>query len=369
MRILKPAAVALAFAVLATPALAQAPVGESAAAGPAPKAANGKPDLSGLWSHASVTTLERVPGRALVVSQAEAQKIADSTGVAGFAANEEGFNKNTRYSDPNAGAPEKGGKDFGAKGYDTFWTQPGTMLANVNGEYRTSHIVEPADGRLPFADPAAQAKKRAINGARYMTGNAPYEGPEETALAERCLITFGNMSGPGMLNALYNNNYQFVQTPTHMMILVEMVHDARIIPIFDNAEKARAHHRPAAMAPWMGDTVGWWEGDTFVMETINVKPLQAENMAFPLSDKGVVTERLTRLGDKEINYQFIVHDPETYTQDWKAELSFYPTTQLYEYACHEGNYGMHGILAGAREKERQAAVAAKAKPVKAKGGQ
>jgi len=365
MRILKPAAMALAVAALAAPALAQAPVAESAAAGPVPKATNGKPDLSGLWSHASVTTLERAPGRPLVVSQAEAQKIADNTGVAGFAANEEGFNKNTRYSDPNAGAPEKGGKDFGAKGYDTFWTQPGTMLAHVNGEYRTSHIVSPADGRLPFVDPAAQAKKRALNGTRYMTGNAPYEGPEETALPERCLITFGNMSGPGMLNALYNNNYQFVQTPTHMMILVEMVHDARIIPIFDNAETARKHHRPAVMSPWMGDTVGWWEGDTFVMETTNVNPLQADYMSFPLSDKGVVTERLTRTTSKDVFYEFSVHDPEVYTQDWKAELAFYPSDGMYEYACHEGNYGLPGILAGARKREADAAAAAKVKKVKA----
>ncbi|MBK8838058.1 MAG: hypothetical protein IPO30_04985 [Hyphomonadaceae bacterium] len=365
MRILKPAVTALAFAVLSMPALAQAPAGEAGAPQPAPKAANGKPDLTGFWTHASVTTLQRAPGRSLVVSEAEAKKIADNTGVAGFAANEEGFNKNTRYSDPNAGAPEKGGKDFGAKGYDTFWTQPGDRLAKVNGEYRTSYIIEPANGLLPFKDPAAQAKKRAINSARYMTGDAPYEGPEETAVPERCLIGFSNMGGPGMLNGLYNNNYQFVQTPTHLMILVEMVHDARIIPIFDNAETARAHHRPATMAPWLGDTVGWWEGDTFVMESVNVKPLQGETMSFPLSKKGVVTERLTRTSDHDVVYQFVVDDPETYTQTWKAELAFYPSDGLYEYACHEGNYGLPGILAGARQKEADAA-AAKIKKVKAK---
>ncbi|RYG37059.1 MAG: hypothetical protein EON93_04200 [Burkholderiales bacterium] len=314
---LKPALTAIAVALMAAPALAQVP-----------RAPDGKPDLTGIWSNASLTPLSRARG----------------------------LNS------------EKGGDDFGLKGYDSFWVTPGTQLAHVKGEYRTSNIVEPANGQLPFKDPAAQAKKAMAGFQRYMTGNAPYEGPEETAIAERCLIGFGQTGGPGMLSVLYNNNYQFVQTPHHMMILVEMAHDVRAIPIFASGDEARKNHRPDAIKPWLGDTVGWWEGDTFVMETINVNPLQAENQSFPMSEKGVVTERLTRVGDKEINYQFTVHDPEMYTQDWKAELSFYPTTQLYEYACHEGNYGMHGILAGAREKERQAA-ALKAKPVKAKGGQ
>ncbi len=148
-----------------------------------------------------------------------------------------------------------------------------------------------------------------------------------------------------------------------MMILVEMAHDARIVPIFATADQARAHHRPQVITPWLGDTVGWWEGDAFVMETVNVNPLQAENQSFPLSKQAVVTERLTRTGEKDIFYEFSVNDPGTYTQPWKAELSFYPTSKLYEYACHEGNQGMIGILAGARELER--AKAAEAKQVKA----
>ncbi len=102
-----------------------------------------------------------------------------------------------------------------------------------------------------------------------------------------------------------------------MMILVEMAHDVRDVPIFATADEARKNHRPDAIKPWLGDTVGWWEGDTFVMETINVNPLQAENQSFPLSDKGVVTERLTRTGAKDIFYEFSVNDPETYTQPWK----------------------------------------------------
>ncbi len=359
MRMFKPALTAIALVLMAAPAIAQVP-----------RAPDGKPDLTGIWSNASLTPLSRARGVSkLVVTKEEAQKIADGTAIAGVAADDPEFNRNARYSDPNKGAPPKGGSDFGLKGYDSFWVTPGTMLANVKGEYRTSNIIDPPSGQLPFKDPAGQARKGMIGFQRYMTGNAPYEGPEETAISERCLIGFGQTGGPGMLSVLYNNNYQFVQTPSHLMILVEMAHDVRAVPIFANAAEAKKNHRPDAIKPWLGDTVGWWEGDTFVMETINVNPLQAENQSFPLSEKGVVTERLTRTGEKDIHYEFSVNDPETYTQPWKAELSFYPTTQLYEYACHEGNYGMHGILAGAREKERQAAAA---KPVKAKavkGGQ
>lgn len=355
MRMLKPALTALAFVLMASPALAQVP-----------RAPDGHPDLSGIWTNASLTPLSRAPGqKSLVVSEEEAQKIAANTSIAGVPANDPEF-QNSGYSDPNKGAPEKGGSDFGLKGYDKFWVTPGEKLAYVKGEWRTSNIVDPPNGQLPYKNPAEQMKKQMAGFKVYMTGDAPYEGPEEPTISERCLIGFGQTGGPGMLSVLYNNNYQFVQTKTHMMILVEMAHDARIIPIYASGEEARKHHRPDAFTPWLGDSVGWWEGDTFVIETINVKPLQAENQSFPLSSKAVVTERLTRTGPKDVFYEFTVNDPETYTQPWKAELSFYPTSRLYEYACHEGNYGMLGILGGAREKERQEAAAAKAaKPIKA----
>ena len=358
MRMLKPALTALAIAVMASPALAQVP-----------RSADGKPDLTGFWTHASLTPLQRAPSnKTLVVPELEAKRIADGTAVAGIPADDPEF-RNATYSDPTKGAPPKGGKDFGVKGYDSFWTQPGNTLAKVKGEYRTSHVVEPANGLLPFKDPALQAKRRASNTERYQTGNAAYEGPEATTLGERCLI-FSGLGGPGMMSGLYNNNYEMVLTPDHLMILVEQVHDARIVPIFASAEKARAGHKPAAIQPWLGDTVGWWDGDTLVMESIHIEPKQQENHSFPVSPKAVITERLTRTDAKNIFYEFSVNDPETYTQPWKAELSFYPSDGVYEYACHEGNYGMHGILAGAREKERQRAAAAKTTKAKTvKGGQ
>ncbi len=356
MRMLKPALTALAVGIMAAPAMAQLP-----------KTPDGKPDLTGIWTNAALTPLQRSSSnKTLVVSEMEAKRIADGTAVAGIPADDPEF-RGATYSDPTKGAPPKGGKDFGVKGYDSFWTQPGNMLAFVKGEYRTSNIVEPANGRLPFKDPAMQAKKAVDNRERYETGNAAYEGPEETTLGERCLI-FAGRGGPGMTSGLYNNNYEMVLTKDYLMILVEQVHDARIIPIFASADKARAGHKPAAIKPWLGDSVAWWDGDTLVVESINVEPKQADNHSFPISANAVITERFTRTSDKDIFYEFGVNDPETYTQPWKAELSFYPSNGLYEYACHEGNYGMHGILAGAREKERQA-VATKAKPTKAKGGQ
>lgn len=356
MRTLRSATIALTLAFVSYPALAQVP-----------RASDGKPDLTGFWTHASLTPLTRSPAnKTLVVEEAEAIRIANGTALAGIAADDPEF-RGATYSDPNKGAPPKGDREFGIKGYDSFWTQPGNKLAFVKGEWRTSLVVEPANGQLPFVDPAAQSKKRAANRERYETGNAAYEGPEATTLGERCLI-FSGLGGPGMMSSLYNNNYQFVQAPTHMMILVEQVHDARIIPIFATAEEARAHHKPSVIKPWLGDSVGWWEGDTFVMESINVDTKQADNHSFPISDKAVITERFTRTSDKDVLYEFSVNDPETYTQTWKAEQAFYPSNGVYEYACHEGNYGLHGILAGAREKERQAtAKAAKTKTMK--GGQ
>ncbi len=345
MRTLKPALLAIAAALLATPALAQVP-----------RTASGHPDLSGIWTNASLTPLSRSPSvKSLVVDEDTAKKIANGTAIAGIAADDPDFNRNARYSDPNKGAPAKGGTDFGLKGYDSFWVTPGEKLAYVKGEWRTSNIVDPPNGQLPYKDPAAIMRKQQAGFYRYATGNDPYIGPESTTLSERCLIGFGQTGGPGMLSVLYNNNYQFVLTDTHLMILVEMAHDARIVPLFKDADTARASHKPAAITPWLGDSVGWWEGDTLVVETINVNPKQAEEQSFQLSPKGKVTERFTRTGEKDIFYEFTVDDPDMYTKPWKAELAFYPQTRLYEYACHEANYGLAGILAGARLRDAEAA--------------
>jgi hypothetical protein len=290
-------------------------------------------------------------GKLELTAEEAAQQIA---GNAIGGANDKTWTKE-QHTDPNAAAPAKGGEDFGTKAYDTAWIAPGESLLQINGKYRSSDIVEPADGQVPYRDMAAAAERRRIGGITYATGNDPYIGPESATLSERCLIGFGGTGGPGMLSVLYNNTYAFQLTDTHLAIEVEMAHDTRIVPIFASAAKARASHGPAAIQPWLGDSVAWWEGKTLVVETVNVHPLQGQNHPFYLTPQGKVTERLTRTGEKEIFYEFTVDDPATYTEPWKAQLVFRPQTRIFEYACHEGNYGLEGMLAGARQKEREAA--------------
>jgi hypothetical protein len=153
-----------------------------------------------------------------------------------------------------------------------------------------------------------------------------------------------------MVNVLYNNHYQIVQTPDHVVIVVEMNHDARIIPI-------GGKHAPDSFRKWLGDSIGWWEGDTLVVETINFHPDIAlrPNMdqSFFVGDNAKVVERFSRVADGTIHYEFTVEDPGAFTQPWRAEMSLSSTpSRMYEYACHEGNYSLPGILAGARQDER-----------------
>jgi len=142
-----------------------------------------------------------------------------------------------------------------------------------------------------------------------------------------------------------------------VMILVEMVHDARIIPIFDSPEEARANRRPVELEQWFGDSVGWYEDGELVVESVNINPIQLSQSSIPITKEGRVIERFSRYSDDEIFYQFTVEDSNIYSQPWTAELSFYATEdRLYEYACHEGNYAMPGILAGARRLEMEEAA-------------
>ncbi len=310
-------------------------------------------DLNGVWTNTSLTSLSRPEGVSkLVLTEAEAADVITRTTVAGFAP--EGGPVEA-YSDPNAGPPPAGGSDFGVKAYDQFWVAPGDRLAVVKGEIRSSYIVSPDNGRVPMRTDAESLRRNSRSPSRYATGIGGNEGPEALPLSERCLIGFGNTGGPGMLSTLYNNTYQFVQTPEHVMILVEMVHDARIIPTFDSADEARANRRPRAIEPWLGDSVGWYEDGTLVVETTNIRDDQVRVSSIPISPGGRMIERFTRISGNEIFYTFEVDDPANYTQRWKAELSFYPAKGgLYEYACHEGNYAMPGILFGARLEEREA---------------
>jgi hypothetical protein len=296
----------------------------------APRLAWGDPDLQGTWTNATITPLERPDEiEALVVSPAEGRRIEGL--VADLYA---------AVDDVPAGELEAG-EDVG--GYNTFWMDPGKRLAVVRGELRTSLLVEPPAGKLPFS-----LRGRANRLKRFWQLRKA-DDPETRLLGERCLVGFGSSGGPPMLPVLYNNHYQVVQSPGFVMILVEMNHNARII-------RLGAQHRDGPIRPWLGDAVGRFEGQTLVVETTHFHPAQSFRVslthAFYLSPDAQVTERFTRLGAKEILYQFSVEDPENYRQVWRGELPLLAADgQIYEYACHEGNYSLTNILAGERAKD------------------
>lgn len=294
-----------------------------------PRIVNDKPDLQGTWSNASITTLERnVRYTGSTLSDDEVIRATDV------------HPQNVRLAtDDNMVAGQlPDGTDLGrGRGYNAFWIDPGTKFGNINGEHRTAWIVDPGDGRIPYNE-AGRARKAALR-----EKNSSFDGPETRPLAERCIST-GLRTGPPMINGLYNNNYEFVQTEDYIVLRTEMISHARIIPI--NSE-----HKMAALAPMFGESVAHWDGDTLVVETTNFSPMQ-EEAAISLTSSGQVVERFTRVSEEQIVYEFTVDDPEYYSQPWHGELSFLSTpSKVYEFACHEGNYAMSGILAGARRAE------------------
>jgi hypothetical protein len=311
-----------------------------------PRGADGHPDLTGVWTNASVTHLTRAPGTKLTVSDAEADSIVKHDGLVAH------LTEDDTPAEALAHAPAAG-VDPG--GYNAFWLDPGRTLGLVKGEHRTSWIVDPADGRLPLSPAGRQLI--AATAAAHQTDAAA--GPEALMPWDRCLISSRGSGGPGMLNNIYNSNYQIVQTPGSVAIVVEMIHDVRTVPIFPGKAAAQAGHGPASLRPWLGDATGWWEGDALVVETVNVNPEQGRTGPIYLSPQGRVTERFTRVSDKQILYQFQVEDPAYYSQPWRAEMSLNAgPKQIYEYACHEGNYALPGILAGARKEQAASATTA-----------
>jgi hypothetical protein len=307
-----------------------------------PRSPDGHADLSGVWTNASVTHLTRAPGVKLTVSAAEADAIVKHDGLVSHLTEDDTPAEALEH-------PPAAGVDPG--GYNAFWLDPGRTLGVVKGEHRTSWIVDPPEGRLPIS--AAGRKLIAASAETHQTDLA--QGPEAMMPWDRCLISSRGSGGPGMLNNMYNSNYQILQTPGSVAIVVEMIHDVRTVPIFASKAAAQAGHGPA-LHPWLGDSTGWWEGDALVVETVDVNPEQGRTGPIFLSPQGRVTERLTRVSDKQILYQFQVEDPAYYSQPWRAEMSLNAgPKQLYEYACHEGNYALPGILAGARKEQAAAA--------------
>lgn len=324
----------LRFAGLVALAIAFAPATFAQSTYQPPRTPDGKPDFNGFWTNVSLTSLERSGQfKSLVIPEADAQRIE-----AGRAAANE---RASLPTDPNSGAP-KAGQDVG--GYNNFYVDAGTHFAKIKGEVRSSWIVDPADGKIPYT----QAGKKKFDESLHFVRNT-FDGPETRPMAERCLVGFGSTGGPPMINVMYNNTYQFLQTPEHVVIVVEMNHDARIIPLTGKVDQTNPQ--------WLGNSKGRWEGDTLVVETTNFNPGESLRTFFQnsylLSPDAKVVERFTRVGDTQILYEFSVDDPKLFSQVWKAEMIFNQSKQpAYEYACHEGNYALPGILAGARKNEK-----------------
>lgn len=297
-----------------------------------PHTAWGAPDLQGFWNNTSITNLNRNPeAKSLIISESEAKRLVNRNALIVLSKQDEA----TAGQDPhNTKLLEDKNND---RGYNSFWIDPGKSMAMVKGEYRSGYIVEPASGRIPYKPGAARG------GGGFAQDN--FDGPETRPQAERCVLGFSGSFGPIMQNGMYNNTMNFVQTPTSVMIEVEMIHDARIIPIYKTKAEAVAHH--GNVPRWGGDSVGWYEGDVLNVETTNVHPHQRAM----ISEGGKLTEHFSRWNAKQVLYTFEVDDPSLYSQVWRGEESLNASSPLYEYACHEGNYAMPGILRGARELE------------------
>ena len=339
---------AAGFAVLAAVPLA----GQRAAGSwSAPKTPWGHADLQGTWNAATLTPLERpdnVGGR-LTLSPAEAADIERTE--------KQRVELRARPSDPNRNAPPVGAN---VGGYNNFWIDRGSGAFMIDGQYRTSIIVEPPDGKIPQMLPSAVQRNRGARGTVVRpTSDAPesvapegqgaFDDIELRPLGERCILGFGSTSGPPTLpNYFYNNNKQIVQTPDYVMILVEMVHDVRFI-------RLNGSHAPPTIRKWLGDSVGRWEGDTLVVETTNF----TNKTRFRGSSPNMkVVERFRRTDAGTILYNFTVIDSDTWATPWTGEYPWVKSDDhIYEYACHEGNYAMGDIMRGARLLEAEAAAA------------
>lgn len=349
-----------AMAFISATVLVGVPLGAAAQASSAvgsdiARTLDGYPDLQGTYDLNTLTPLQRPPNMPAVLTIEQAERLEAGV-TAQLAASEQPL-------DPNRAAPPEGGDGStgpagNVGGYNTFWLDPGRRFMIVDGEVRTSLVVDPPDGRIPAMTSEGAARLEAQRNAALpdqpplddpgLGDPDTYDDPEQRPLGERCLLGFGSTSGPPALpNYFYNNLHQIVQTPDYVMILSEMVHDARII-------RMNSEHLPDHMRHWMGDSIGHWESDTLVVDTTNFN----DKTRFQGSTTSLhVVERFTRIDESSLLYQFTVEDPATWERPWSGEYVWPATDDLiYEYACHESNYALEGILRGARYRESQQGV-------------
>ena len=347
-------ALVLALAAISVPATAQKE--------DIPRTASGRPDISGTYDLATLTPLQRPRefGDNLFLTREQALEIEREE--------QETLSKGAQQSDPDRDAPEAGGappvglgddqrENLGAGnvgGYNNFWIDRGDSVVEVDGKFRTSIITDPANGRYPPLTAEAMAAMRGLadlfrpnDGTAYWADwdrPGPYDNPEQRPLAERCLASFS--STVPALPSLYNNYKRIIQTEDTVMILNEMVHDVRVV-------RMNSEHVGPELKYWFGDSIGWWEGDTLVVDTTNFLPKPGDFGA--RSETLHVIERFTRWDENTLHYSFTVEDPSRWTARWTGDFTW-PVAdgKLYEYACHEGNHALGGILRGARVLEQDA---------------
>jgi hypothetical protein len=320
-----------------------------------PRTPDGHPDLQGVYDLATLTPLERAAGQPLVQTDDEAARLEKLVADRKFRA---GLPTKGDRSAPPKGGDGSTGAAGNVGGYNNFWIDNGTRYVTVDGRKRMSIIVDPPDGRVPPLTEAA--RQRAARTSRPTADQqsreddpgfdptpGAYDDPERRPLGERCLVGFGSTSGPPALPVLYNNLHQIVQTPDSVIIMNEMVHDARVV-------RMNAPHLPKTVRRWLGDSVGRWEGDTLVVDTTNF----TDKTRFRGATENLhVVERFSRLDAKTLLYRFTIEDPATWASAWTGEYTWPATDEhLYEYACHEANYALLNILRGARLKEANDAV-------------
>ncbi len=301
-----------------------------------PRTADGHPDLQGFWANNNATPLERpkdLAGREFLTDEEvaalkkKASELFSGQGDAAFGdtvfqtvlANVKGTKSGFKSTDGETGD------------YSSVWT------VERDWDNRTSLITDPPDGRMPALTPEGQARREA-NAAAAKRLPA---GPEDRPLQERC-ITYGSPQ----LTAGYQSYYQILQTPDSVVFMTEMIHDTRVIPLDGRP------HLPSTVQQWLGDSRGHWEGDTLVVDTANYKPRSFMSVS---SEKLHVIERFSRTGPESLKYEITIDDPGTWTKPWSLMVPWkHSPKPIFEYACHEGNIGMVGILAGARAQERAA---------------
>jgi hypothetical protein len=286
-----------------------------------PRTPHGAPDLEGMWTNRTATPLERPAAfDGPTTTEERAAAFVKSSSDAFFADNSDGIG-----------------------GRQSEWWEVGDEMLRIGGAIRTSVIVEPANGKMPYT---AEGRAKLAKAQSDML--TLYNDPESRPSPERCLTGGSGSTGAPMFTARYNGHYQFVQTRDHVVISVEQNRQVRIIPL-------RAEPR-SGPRQWGGHSAGRWEGDTLVVETSGFHTGDAYKPAAPIfvSESARVTERFTRISPTEMLYRFTIEDPATFTQIWRGEQLFYAAeTRFFEVACHEGNYSLPGILAGGRAIDRR----------------